>query len=187
MLNFIKRRRPSPGTVLGMIALIVALAGTAIAGPLASKSTLDKQEKKQVRKLARGEINKAAPTLSVANAATAVNAGTVDGHDAVCPAGTFLRGGTCFDSTVRTPNTPWSGGATDCVNAGGRLPSIVELISIREVTGVNLGPDGDGTWSDVSFDDGGVERAASVGDDGDVEMDAVGGMHSVICAFELVR
>jgi hypothetical protein len=40
-------------------ALVDALAGSAIAGPLATTSRLSKPEKKQVRKLARGEINKA--------------------------------------------------------------------------------------------------------------------------------
>ena len=50
--------RPSPGTVLGVLALVVAVAGTAIAGPLATTSVLSKGEKKQVRKIAKGQANK---------------------------------------------------------------------------------------------------------------------------------
>ena len=69
-------QRPSPGTIIAMTALVVAVGGTAIAGPLANKSALSKSEKKQTKKLAQSEIQKAAPTLSVANA------DTVDGLDA---------------------------------------------------------------------------------------------------------
>lgn len=191
MRDFVRRHRPAPGTVLGLIALIVALAGTAIAGPSATTSVLDKKEKKQTRKIARAEIAKAAPNLSVrsaqtaTNAQTAVNAGQVDGHDAVCPAATFLQSGVCFE-TVAIANSPWSGGNA-CADAGGRLPSIAELISIRNVTGVDLGPDADGTWADVTYDDAGTEEAAMVDDSGDVEFDAVGGMHQIRCAFNLVR
>ena len=60
-------------------ALVVAVAGTAIGGPLATKSALSEAEKKQTRKLAVAEVKKAAPGLSVANAA---NAETVDGANA---------------------------------------------------------------------------------------------------------
>lgn len=194
MKKHLRGRRPSPGTVFGLVALIVALAGTAVAGPLATDSALTKKEKNQTRKIARAEIAKAAPKLSVRsaqtatnaqNAQTAVNAGQVDGHDAVCPAGTFLQSGVCFE-TVATANSPWSGGNA-CADAGGRLPSIAELISIRNVTGVDLGPNADGTWADVTYDDAATEEAAMVDDSGDVEFDAVGGMHQIRCAFNLVR
>lgn len=76
--------RPSPSMAIAAAALVVALIGSAIAGPLASKSGLTKREKKQTRSLAQGEIAKAAPSLSVAkaaNATNAVNADTLDGLD----------------------------------------------------------------------------------------------------------
>jgi cell wall-associated NlpC family hydrolase len=233
MRDLIPRSGPAPGTVLGLAALVIALAGTAIAGPLAAEPTfkLDKKEKKQVRKIVRKEINAAAPSLSVrraaradsadradtattaenatnavnatnattaanatnatnadnaTNANNAANADRVDGHDAVCPAGTFLQGGTCFDTAVRFPMTPWNG-ATTCTDAGGRLPSVTELLSIRDVAGVDLGPSGDGHWADLTYDDDGVEEAAMVVDTGDVEFAAVGMLNQMRCAFDLVR
>ena len=66
-------RKPSPALVVSIIALIFALAGTSIAG-VATISVLSKKEKKQTRNIAKDEINKAAPGLSVANAANAQNA-----------------------------------------------------------------------------------------------------------------
>jgi hypothetical protein len=69
-----KGRRPSPTMIVAGVALIVALAGTAIAAPTAIKSVLDKKEKKQVKNIANKRITKRAPNLSVASAKTAANA-----------------------------------------------------------------------------------------------------------------
>ncbi len=74
MRNRWRGRRPSPAIVVGVVALIVALAGTAVAGV----SVLDNREKKQVRKIARKQadarITKRAPNLSVGSAENATNA-----------------------------------------------------------------------------------------------------------------
>src|SRR5262245_900033 len=65
--------RPSPAMTVAIIALVFAVAGTAIAS-VATVSVLSKKEKKQTRNIARDEIGKAAPGLSVANAASATTA-----------------------------------------------------------------------------------------------------------------
>jgi hypothetical protein len=69
-------KRPSPATLLSIIAIVLAVTGTAAAG-VATISSLDKQEKKQTRKIAQSEIAKAAPGLSVASATKAGTADTV--------------------------------------------------------------------------------------------------------------
>ncbi len=60
--------RPSPAIVLAVVALVFAMAGSAVAGTdgLSSKIT-----KSKVKKIAKKQINKAAPNLSVAHADTA--------------------------------------------------------------------------------------------------------------------
>jgi hypothetical protein len=63
-------RRPSPSLVISIVALVVALTGTAIAG-VATISKLSKSEKRKVRGLADQEIDKKAPALSVKSAGTA--------------------------------------------------------------------------------------------------------------------
>jgi hypothetical protein len=188
--QWLKRRRPAPGTVLGLIALIVALAGTAVAGPLATTSVLDKKDKKQIRKIARAEIAKAAPGLTVGNAANAAqagNAGTVDGRDATCPAGTFLQGGACFDTAVRFATSDWTFAATSCADAGGYLPSPSELTAIRGVAGIDLGAAGAGHWTDSRSDDGGINESMTALDNGTFESEAVGNLQPVRCAFRLLR
>ena len=80
----VRGRKPSPAMIVAIIAVVFAVAGTSVAG-VAAISTLSKQEKKQTRNIAKGEINKAAPSLSVANAlnassaANAANAAKVSG------------------------------------------------------------------------------------------------------------
>jgi len=64
-----KKKRPSAPMVLSIIAVVFALAGTGAAS-VATISVLSKKEKKQTRNIAKNKINKAAPGLSVANAAS---------------------------------------------------------------------------------------------------------------------
>lgn len=179
-----KLHRPSPGTVLGLIAVVIAVAGTAIAaGPTASKSALSKSEKKQTRKIARAEINAAAPNLSVKSAAAS---GQVDGHDATCPAGTFLHAGACFDQNGRG-NSDWTGAAQTCADAGGYLPIPSELLSIRNLAGIDLGAPGAGSWVDARYQDNNVNEAMTVVDNGTLEGVALAGPRDYRCAFKLLR
>jgi hypothetical protein len=69
-----KGRRPSPAMIVAATALIVALAGTAMAAPTAIKSILNKKEKKQAKNIAKNQVNALAPGLSVKHADTATNA-----------------------------------------------------------------------------------------------------------------
>jgi hypothetical protein len=79
----LKQARPSAALIVAVVALIAALAGTAIASdPVATTS---KVTKKKVKKIADKRINKAAPGLSVAKAEkaeTAESAGILEGEDA---------------------------------------------------------------------------------------------------------
>jgi hypothetical protein len=113
--------------VLSIIAVVFSLAGTGVAS-VATISALSKKEKKQTRNIADSEINKKAPGLSVANAATlggqpasafasantlrtaAVNAnGSVDGarSDGVTSANVTAKGSPaaiyCFDGLSPAP------------------------------------------------------------------------------------
>ena len=76
-------RRPSPAMIVASAALIVALAGTAMAAPIAIKSILNKKEKKQVKSIADSRIKAAASGLSVASAKKADRADVATNADAV--------------------------------------------------------------------------------------------------------
>jgi len=74
----IRTSRPSPAIVIAALALVAALAGTALAGPDATTSELTKSK---VKKIATKQINKLAPGLSVAGAQTADHANSADSAD----------------------------------------------------------------------------------------------------------
>lgn len=69
----LRHARPSPALVVAVLALIAAVAGSAIA-KIATTPRLNNKEQQQVKKIARKQINKLAPGLSVANAENAENA-----------------------------------------------------------------------------------------------------------------
>jgi hypothetical protein len=82
----LRGRKPSPAMVVSIIALVFALAGSAAAG-VATVSVLSKKEKKQTRTIARDEINKAAPGLSVGNAVNAQTANSAQSAGALAAGG----------------------------------------------------------------------------------------------------
>jgi hypothetical protein len=190
-------KRPAPGTVLGVIAIVISLGGSAYAVSLSRNSVKSKHiapkavKSKQIAPNAvKGVDAKESSFAKVPSAAAADNAtaaGQVDGHDAVCPASTFLQGGTCYDTNVRFAMSDWTFAAQACADAGGYLPSPSELLSIRAVAGIDLGTSPAGHWSDSRSEDGGVNESMTVLDNGTLESEPVAGLNPVRCAFNLVR
>ena len=84
-----------------------------------------------------------ATTASTAQSATSAgNANTVGGLTAsqlqvTCPANTELFGGMCWDVNTRDADG-WIDASDDCGNAGGRLPSLSELIAYASQEGTQL-------------------------------------------------
>lgn len=65
----IRASRPSPAIIVAILALVAALAGSAIAGPHANTSAVTKSKLKKIAtKQADKQIDERAPGLSVANA-----------------------------------------------------------------------------------------------------------------------
>src|SRR5262249_31889407 len=64
-----KGRLPGPAIVIAIVALVAAMSGAALAGPSAKKVTT-----KKVKQIADKEIDKKAPSLSVAHAGSADSA-----------------------------------------------------------------------------------------------------------------
>jgi hypothetical protein len=76
-----KGARPSPAMMVALVALALALGGTAVADGITAK--LDRAEKTQVKKIAKKQANKRitarAPGLAVASARTAASADSLNG------------------------------------------------------------------------------------------------------------
>jgi hypothetical protein len=70
-MRAITRRRPSPALVVAVVALVAALAGTAVAGPGAETSKLNRSK---VKNIANKQINKQLPWTTADLAPGAVTA-----------------------------------------------------------------------------------------------------------------
>jgi hypothetical protein len=70
--------RPSPAIIIAVLALVAAVAGTAVAADPVATTSAKKVTKKKVKKIANKQIDQRAPGLSVAQAETASNANTAN-------------------------------------------------------------------------------------------------------------
>ena len=145
---------PSPAVVVAVIALIVALGGTALAAGLGKNSVGTKQLKAKAvtgpkiannavngSKVANGSLTGSDINLSqlgtvpsASSSTEAGNANTVAGHAAACPGGTVLIRGVCFDSSPSSQLIEGVQAASDfCTGKGGYLPGPLELSSTAGV------------------------------------------------------
>jgi hypothetical protein len=153
-----KLLRFSPAMIVAVVALSLAMIGTAVAGPSAAKITTAK-----VKKIAKAQIAKAAPGLSVGNA------GTVGGRS-VAQVKTVLAGN---ESPTVVSAIGFTGVAV--VNVDFALPatSTVHLSGVVELSGDGgLGDEGtcelklDGVTKglnfEAAFDDVGDDNSAVI-------------------------
>jgi hypothetical protein len=176
MQQDVSRKRlqmPSPAMVVGIIALIVALTGTAFAGgfKLGKNSVGTKQLKSKAvtgskiannavngTKVANGSVTGADINLnalgtvpSAGTSASAGNANTVAGHPASCPGGTILIRGVCFDSSANGVVTDVQTAANSCASKGGYLPDPLELVSTKDVINLGSGKGSDRMYTDSYY------------------------------------
>lgn len=141
---------------------IVPAAQTAVSAQTATSATTA-QSATTATTAKTAETAKTATTADTAttaqSAATAAEAETLDGLtpeelQVSCPANTSLYGGDCWDDAVR-PLKTWIGAAVECGDAGGRLPSLSELVAYVLRDGVQAPAP---LWSgDVVAESGGEE------------------------------
>jgi len=156
----LRHARPSPGLVVAVLALIAALAGSAVA-EVATTAKLNKKEKKQTRKIARKQINKLAPGLSVAKAETADTANSANSASPTGPAGGDVTGTypdpLIGDQKVTTPKLANGAITTSKLGTVRRRPSSPmsvaagesELVVATCATGEQAFGGG-GVWSNVN-------------------------------------
>jgi hypothetical protein len=202
-------KRPSPAMVVAVIALVLALTGTAFAA-LAKNSVGSRQLKSKsvtTGKIANNAVNGAkvadgslsgqdinlaalGTVPNATNATNAANAGTVGGHSASCPANTTLVRGVCFDSTAN-PEAPTLEAAADaCAAKGGYLPTPMELYSVRGVINLGTGIGANHQYTDSYYYDpvgGGHPSTVTIDGTGAITQQSPTTASHYICAYALVR
>ncbi len=67
-----------------------------------------------------------------------LNADYVDGRSFECPTGTLFHEGVCIERNSRG-SAAYDNASTDCLNEGGRLPTVAELQTFRNRSGQDFG------------------------------------------------
>jgi len=205
-------RRPSPALVISIIALIVALTGTAYAAQLGKNSVGSRQLKSKSvttgkiannavtgAKVARGtltgddiKISQLPPVPNANEAAHAKNADTLgENHAASCPGGSTLIRGTCFDLSLNPAVAGVKAAANACAAKGGFLPTVLELYSVRNVINLGTGVPPNYAIADAYFSNtvGTNYRSLTVDGSGKIAQfdDVDNGLTQFVCAYQLVR
>jgi hypothetical protein len=197
--------------IVGIIALIVALTGTAFAGgfKLGKNSVGTKQLKSKAvtgAKIANNAVNgtkvsngsitgddidlsKLGTVPSANTSAQAGNANTVAGHAAACPGGTTLIRGVCFDSAASGPLPEVQKAAEACANKGGYLPDPLELSSTNNILNLGTGSgENEREFTDTYYANtsGSQYSTIFVNSEG-LKEGAFNNPARYICAYQLVR
>jgi hypothetical protein len=203
--------RPSPAMVVAMIALIVALTGSAYAFTVPRNSVGPRQlQAKAVTngKIAEGaitgakiaeatitgqNINMAALGTVPASAASAnaAEAQKLDKHEALCPQGTTLIRGVCFDDHSNPPIEGVEAAAERCTAKGGYLPTPMELYSAKGMLNLGTGVGAEQhQFTDALYGtvgSGNLEKTVVVDGVGAPEEFEANGESSYYCVYPLVR
>ena len=175
MKGDVRRRQEKPAMIIAVIALVIALSGTAYAA-LGHNSVGSRQIKAKALTSAKfapnsvdgtkvadhslsgedidlaqlGKVPKATESQSTAGSGTLESTNTAPESTvpAACPSGTRLIHGVCFDQNSSGPVALVTDAADACAAKGGYLPSTEELSGTRGT--LNLG---DGTGSKNMFTD----------------------------------
>jgi hypothetical protein len=205
------RERLTYANVMSTVAAFLALGGaTAIAASHLEKNSVGSRQLKAkavtTGKLAPNAINgskvadgsltgadikidQLGTVPSATNASHADNANTVGGHSAVCPQGTTLVHGICFDATANQPAPTLKEAADDCGAKGGYLPTPMELYSARGVLSLGTGVGTDHQYTDEYYGNtnGGEYRTIVIDGTGAISEAEINAPSRYICAYPLVR
>ncbi len=201
--------RPSPAMVVAVVALIVALTGSAYAALKVPRNSVGTRQLKAKSvtngklaneavtgaKIAEGTITGQNVNLGAlgtvpqaANAANAAEAAKLDGHSASCPEHTTLIHSLCYEtSSTEAPNL--KAAAEGCSAKGGYLPTPMQLYSVKGV--LNLGT---GVGTDKRFTDD-VYSKVGEGHPSTIVIDGAGNLYEqeitqparYNCVYPLVR
>jgi len=208
-----RTRRPSPAMIVAVIALIMSLAGTAVAAKQLGKNSVGPKQLKSkavtTGKIRPNAVNgskvanesltnediRMSTLVNVPSASEATHAGNADTlgaerHSAACPQSTVLIRGLCYDVTLQGPVAGVGKAATACAQKGGFLPSVMELYTARTLVFLGSGTPPEHAVADVYYYDDFDPLTITVDGSGTIkQLDAegVGSNTKYICAYQLVR
>jgi hypothetical protein len=142
------KRRPAPATLISLIALFVALGGSAYAVKNNSVRSSD-------------IVNGAVTSEDIRKAAVKgkqVNEGSLE---FTCRPGTRKLAGLCFDAAPAAAATTWGNAVEACNAKGGYLPTTSQLATAASEL-ANIGTGNDAEWTDSPYEENGNKKAATI-------------------------
>ena len=143
-----RKRRPSPATLISLVALFVALGGSAYAVKNNSVRSSD-------------IVNGAVKGEDIRRAAVKgkhVNEGSLTFN---CRPGTRKLAGLCFESSPAVARTTWADAVKACDAKGGYMPTPSQLATAAAELG-NIGIGSDAEWTDSPYEENGNRKAPTV-------------------------
>jgi hypothetical protein len=141
-------RRPSPATVISLVALFIALGGSAYAVKNNSVRSSD-----IVNGAVKGEDIRKATIKS-----KQVNEGSLTFP---CRPGMSKLAGMCFDTVPAAARTTWANAVAACDAKGAFLPTPSQLSTAASEL-ANIGTDNDAEWTDSPYEENGNRKATTV-------------------------
>jgi hypothetical protein len=196
---------------MSTIAVVLALGGaTALAaGGLAKNSVGSRQLKansvttgkiavnaingsKVANQSLTGEDIKVAALGTVpqaSNATNADNSAKVNNHAAVCPSGTTLINGLCYDSSSNPVVATLEEAADACNAKGGFLPTPMELYETRGILNLGVGGGSEHQYTDSFYGNTNQANYSTVTVDGEghINEQSVAVPSRYTCAYALLR
>lgn len=129
-------------------------------------------------------------TVPQAEAATnAANSDKLNGHSALCPSGTTLINGLCYDSIPNPVASTLEEAADICNSKGGFLPTPMELYEARGVLNLGVGGGTEHQYTDSYYGNTNQANYSTVTVDGNghINEQSVAVPSRFTCAYSLLR
>lgn len=151
-MKLVPRSLPSPAMVLSIVALFIAIGGSAYAVKNASVRSKD---------IANGAVRgKDIATNTVKGKNVRETSLSIP-----CPAGATKVVGVCFEAAPSAAPTTWKAAVDACNTKNGYLPGLAQLRSAVEEL-ANVGQGTEGEWTDSAYEENGNLKAIVVGSAG---------------------
>ncbi len=179
--------RVVPGSLTGDRLKAGTITGSRVARGSITGSQIDAATLGQVPSAVHADIADSARDAQTAlHAVNAVTAGTINGHDAGCKAGTRPFAGACWQTATSEAAVTAPTAAEACASQGGALPDALALAAFSKQPGIALAEDDEWTGEVPTISGLDVYSVVTVSSSGRVNFAASSGVRNYRCVIPLV-
>lgn len=179
--------RVVPGSLTGDRLKAGTITGSKVARGSITGSQIDAATLGQVPSAVHADnADSARDAQTALHAVNAVTAGTINGHDAGCKAGTRPFAGACWQTEASGAAVTAPTAAEACASQGGALPDALALAAFSKQPGIELDEDDEWTGEVPTISGLDVYSVVTVSSSGRVNFAASSGARNYRCVIPLV-